>query len=46
MVVGGSSIGDDGVNETIGDVSRSTIGERERERDGSNSGMRAEAATI
>jgi len=41
VVVGGGSIGDDGANETIGDVSRSTIGEREQERDGSNSGTGA-----
>jgi len=36
VIVGGGSIGDDGANETIGDVSRATIGERKR--DGSDSG--------
>jgi len=41
VIFGGGSIGDDGANETIGDVSRMMIGERKPERDGSNSGMGA-----
>ena len=32
VTFGGSSIGDDGANGMIGDVSRVTIGEREQER--------------
>ena len=40
VIVGGGLIGDDGANETIGDVSRATIGEWKW--DGSDSRMGAD----
>jgi len=46
VIFGSSSIGDDGVNKTIGDVSRTTIGERKQERDGSDSGTGAGADNV
>jgi len=56
VIVSGGSIGDDGANETIGDVSRATIGEWKWDRSDSRMGAdnvsratmgtRAGAATI